>query len=195
MWLFFADLWEILLNSICSSLYSFNDIYGVNQAGVAGGVIFSTDAPSTYVHCQDSDTPINNTHCPEWFQGNFNALIPMSSGFQYGPGMAFPAQNVTLGLGSTPNETIKYISDGSPLLLPPVHLVDQAGQIVKLPGLQAALNVTNVTALPAGANNATLPNQIYAQANWSGYFIFTDAVLVGVPIIYNLTIAVPEVWP
>ena len=185
--------WLASIDIICSQLYSYNDTYEGNQAVVAGAVIYSTDAPSTYMYCQDTSTPINNTHCPEWMNPrNPNGLIPASLGFQYGPGMAFPAQNIILGSGSNPNETIKSFSDGSPLQLPPIHVVDQAGQIVQLQGLQATLNVTDMSALPAEANNVQL-SQGYAQADQSGYFTFASAVLTGVPFSYSLIITVPEV--
>ena len=193
MCLFCADFWVIVAGEFCSYLATHTDIYEGNQAGVAGGVIYSTDAPTTWLHCQDSSAPIHSMGCSEWTQENPNGLTPSTSGLGYGPEVAFPAQNITLA--SNPNEIIKYISDGiSPLPLPPISLIDQAGQFVQLQGLQATLSVTNATAMPAGMANATLANQVSATADKYGLMKFNNTVLLGAPLTYNLTVAVPEVW-
>ena len=183
----------MVVPGICSALWSSNDTFEGNQASVAGAIIYSTDLRSTSVKCQNGSQPINNTHCPEWSQGNPNQLGPNML-YQYGPGIAYPALSMTVDPAGGPNQTLKYISDGaSPLPMPLIHVVDQAGQIISSQGLMANLSVINIDALPPGANNATLPNQIQATADNMGAINFDKVVLLGAPIKYNLTVAVPEV--
>ena len=123
-------------------------------------------------------------------QGNQNALSNGTSGYQYGPGIAYPPKTVMSNLSA--GQHLQIISDGrSPLPMPRIWVEDQVGQNVSMPGLEA--NVTVVSLNPPLLPNGTLLNQVRAVADADGTFIFNGTVLLAAPAIYNLTVSVTEV--
>ena len=155
--------------------------------------MYSTDLGTATLKCENKNITSNVT-CPEWSQGNQNVLATGTSGYQYGPGIAYPPKTVMSNLPT--GQRLQIISDGrSPLPMPRIWVVDQVGQKVSMPSLVA--NVTVVSSdpllLPDGIQNATLLNQLQATADADGHFIFNGTVLLAAPAIYNLTVSVTEV--
>lgn len=153
--------------------------------------MFSTDLGSTNLKCQN-ETVSSNVTCPEWIQYNLNSLSNGTSGYQYGPGIAYPPKTVMSNLSA--GQHLQIISDGrAPLPMPGIWAVDQVGQIVSMPGLEANVTVVNLNPPLPGIQNATLLGQMQAVADADGTFIFNATVLLAAPAMYNLTVSVTEV--
>lgn len=155
--------------------------------------MYSTDLGSTYLKCQNENDNSNVT-CPEWIQSNQNALSNVRSGYQYGPGIAYPPKIVMSNLPA--GQHLQIICDGrSPLPMSRIWVEDQVGQKVRMPGLEANVTVVslNPLLLPDGIQNATLLHQLQATADADGDIIFHGTVLLAAPAMYNLTVSVMEV--
>ncbi|KAL3155629.1 hypothetical protein ABBQ38_010826 [Trebouxia sp. C0009 RCD-2024] len=183
------------VNAVYSYLTSQQDNYTGNQANISGAVMYSTDLGTATLKCQNENITSNVT-CPEWSQGNQNALSIGASGYQYGPGIAYPPKTVMSNLPA--GQHLQIISDGKfPLPMPRIWVVDQVGQKVSMPSLVANVTVVslNPLLLPVGIQNATLLNQVQATADADGDFIFNGTVLLAAPATYNLTVSVTEATP
>ena len=185
--------WLVTLNAVSSNLDSHQDNFTGNQANVSGAVLYSTDLGSTKLKCQNVNITSNVT-CPEWSQGNQNALMGVgASGYQFGRGIAYPPKSVVSNMPA--GQLLHVISNGrSPLPMPSIWVVDQVGQKVSMPGLVANVTVVSLdpVLLPDGIQNATLLNQLLATADANGDIIFNGTVLLAAPGLYNLTVSVKD---
>ena len=143
----------------------------------------------TFLKCQGENDNSNVT-CPEWIQGSQDALSSGTSRYQYGLGVAYPPKTVMSNLSV--GQHLRIISNRkSPLPMPPIWVVDQVGQKMIVPGLEA--NVTVVSLNPPLLPNGTLLDQVRATGDADGDFIFHGTVLLAAPGMYNLTVSVTEV--
>lgn len=184
--------WLVTVNAVSSWLDSDQDSFTGNQANVSGAVMYSTDLGSTTLKCQNENVTSNVT-CPEWSQGNPNALSLGASGYQYGSGIAYPPESVVSNMPA--GQHLHIISNGkSPLPMPRIWVIDKVGQKVSMPGLVANVTVVSLDPLllPDGIQNATLLNQLQATADAHGDIIFNGTVLLAAPALYNLTVSVKD---
>lgn len=186
-------VWLTTVGAVRSDLFSDQNNFTGNQANTSGAVIYSTDLDSTWLKCQNGNESSKVT-CPEWDEGYPNLLSDGALGYQYGPGIAYPPKTVMSDM--LPDQHLEIISNGkSPLPMPRIWVVDQVGQSVSMPSLEANVTVVSLDPLllPDGIQNATLLNQVQATADANGSIIFNGTVLLAAPAIYNLTISVAEV--
>ena len=120
-WAFLApDLAE--QSQDCSALTHSTNSYRSNFAAVAGGVIFSTDLPSSRVACDPnlpaSSSPLGCT-APDWMD---NQVGPQGYGF----GMAFPPAQILV----QSDDFLSYASDGKTQLPMRISVVDQGNTTV-----------------------------------------------------------------
>ena len=107
---------------VCSTIISTGDSINNNSA-MAGGAMYSSDMPSTWINCSSSPkSSSQHSGCLAW-SGN---AVSQGANPGYGPVLAFPPSNMVV----TPINISNYTSDGSALMPLTIQVQDQAGTFV-----------------------------------------------------------------